>query len=773
MRGVALRIRGLVQGVGFRPHVWRLAHESSLRGDVLNDGEGVLVRAWGPQDEIDRFCRRVRDEAPPLARIDSVERSPIDLPPPLDGFQIAASRGGAVATGIVPDAATCPACLAEIGDPAQRRHGYAFTNCTHCGPRLSIITGIPYDRPRTSMADFELCPACRAEYENPADRRFHAQPIACPDCGPRLWLEDASGARRAGDDPIGQAADLLRAGRILAIKGIGGFHLACDARDAAAIGELRRRKNRGDKPFALMMPDLDAATAYVRIDAAAVSFLAGPAAPILLLPPVAGGMPLPQAIAPGQAELGIMLPYSPLHHLLLRRFGGPLVMTSGNCSDEPQCTANEDARARLSGLADALLMHDRGIVNRVDDSVARMAAGAPRLMRRARGFAPGRLTLPDGLQAAPQILAMGAELKNTFCLGGAGAAILSQHIGDLGDALTVADYRKALALYRDLFAFAPRAIAVDRHPDYAATRIGEEIAAKAGLPVIRVQHHHAHIAACMAEHGLGAGAGPVLGVALDGIGLGADDTIWGGEFLLCTYREFRRLGRIAPVALLGGNQAMRQPWRSAYAHLRRFTDWDEMTRRHGDLPILRRLATKNLTALDHMMARGLNAPLASSTGRLFDAVAAALDIVPETLSFEGEAAQKLEALALTASGDAAAYPYALEHGELAELSWAPLWAAILADLTRGEAPAFIARRFHEALADAVATLARSLAERHGAGRVALSGGVFHNRLLLESVLARLDRSGLRVLAHAQVPSGDGGLALGQAAIAAARMIEAP
>jgi len=772
MHGVALRIRGLVQGVGFRPHVWRLAHESNLSGDVLNDGEGVLVRAWGPQDEIDRFCRRVRDEAPPLARIDSVERSPIDLPAPVDGFRIAASQAGAVATGIVPDAATCPECLAEIGDPAQRRHGYAFTNCTHCGPRLSIITGIPYDRPRTSMAAFELCPACRAEYEDPADRRFHAQPIACPVCGPHLWLEDAAGAHIAGDDVLGQAAGLLRAGRILAIKGIGGFHLACDARDAAAIGELRRRKRRGDKPFALMMPDLASAATFVRMDANAAAFLEGPEAPILLLPPRGSGQSLPAGIAPGQAELGIMLPYSPLHHLLLRRFGGPLVMTSGNRSDEPQCTDNGDARARLCDLADAFLMHDRGIVNRVDDSVARMAADAPRLMRRARGFAPARLALPGELQAAPPILAMGAELKNTFCLGGAAAAILSQHIGDLGDALTVADYRQALALYRDLFAFTPGAIAVDRHPDYASTVIGNEIAAQGGLPVIRVQHHHAHIAACMAEHGLGTDAGPVLGVALDGIGLGADDAIWGGEFLLCTYRDFRRLGRIAPVALPGGNQAMRQPWRNAYAHLRRFTDWDEITRRHGDLPVLRRLATKNLAALDHMMARGLNAPLASSTGRLFDAVAAILDIVPETLSFEGEAAQKLEALALTASDEAGAYPYTLEDGDVAELSWAPLWAAILADLARGEAPALIARRFHETLADAVATLARSLAERHGAGIVALSGGVFHNRLLLEAVLARLDRSGLRILAHEQVPSGDGGLALGQAAIAAACIIGA-
>ena len=766
MQGVALRIRGLVQGVGFRPHVWRLAHESALVGDVFNDGEGVLVRAWGQAEALERFCRRVREEAPPLARIDSVERSTLNGPAPA-GFEIAASRAGTVATGIVPDAATCPACLAEIDGPAQRRHNYAFTNCTHCGPRLSIIAGIPYDRPRTSMAAFRLCPDCQAEYENPADRRFHAQPIACPACGPRLWLEDAAG--KTPGDPIGAAIALLCAGRILAIKGIGGFHLACDASNGETVEELRRRKQRGDKPFALMMPDLGSTARYVRVDAPAAAFLSGPEAPILLLPPLKGGTALPAGIAPGQAELGIMLPYSPLHHLLLRRFGGPLVMTSGNRSDEPQCIDNDEARQRLHGLADAFLMHDRGIVNRVDDSVARMVAGAPRLMRRARGFAPGQLRLPEGFQAAPPILAMGAELKNTFCLASAGTAILSQHVGDLGDALAVADYRRALALYRDLFAFTPAAIATDLHPDYASTRIGEELAAQASLPLIRVQHHHAHIAACMAEHRLGVEAGPVLGVAFDGFGLGNDGTLWGGEFLLCTYGSFHRLGRIAPIALPGGDQAMRQPWRNAYAQLRRFADWETLTRRHADLPAIRSLGARNLAAIDQMIAHGFNAPLASSAGRLFDAVAAILDIAPESLGFEGEAAQKLEALALTAPEDAGAYGWNLAPGDVAELSWEPLWRGILDDLAAGESHAVIARRFHHALAEATATLAHRLAEGHGAKTIALSGGAFHNRILTEAVLARLSDRKLRVIAHRHVPSGDGGIALGQSAVAAAQL----
>lgn len=766
MGGVALRIRGLVQGVGFRPHVWRLAHECALSGDVRNDGEGVLVRAWGGSEAIERFCRRVREEAPPLARIDSVERCAIDGPAPGAGFEITASQAGAIATGVVPDAATCPACLAEIGDPAQRRHNYAFTNCTHCGPRLTIIKGIPYDRPRTSMAAFQLCPDCRTEYENPADRRFHAQPIACPVCGPRLWLEYGSG--EVADDPIGTAIALLRTGRILAIKGIGGFHLACDASNGVTVEELRRRKKRGDKPFAVMMPDLDGAARYVQVDAAAAAFLSGAEAPILLLPPRKDGLPLPAGIAPGQAELGVMLPYSPLHHLLLQRFGGPLVMTSGNRSDEPQCTDNDDARQRLCDLADAFLMHNRDIVNRVDDSVARMAAGAPRLMRRARGFAPGRMHLPPRLRDAAPVLAMGAELKNTFCLAGHGAAVLSQHIGDLSDARTMVDYRKALTLYRDLFAFTPSAIAVDLHPGYAATRIGEELASELGVPLVRVQHHHAHIAACMAEHGIGADAGPVLGVALDGIGLGDDGTIWGGEFLLCTYRDARRVGRITPVALPGSDQAMRQPWRNAYAHLRRFADWEDLARRHADLPFMRRLAARDLSVLDTMLARGINTPPASSMGRLFDAAAAVLDIVPERLSFEGEAAQKLEALALAAPDDVGAYAAAVEPGMLTEISWSPLWRDIIEDLGRDTEPAVIARRFHHALAQAVGDLALALAKRHGAGTIALSGGVFHNRLLLEGVLARLTPSGLRLLAHRQLPSGDGGLALGQAAVAAAQ-----
>ena len=765
MSGLVLRIRGLVQGVGFRPNVWRLARESNLSGDVLNDGEGVLVRVWGADAEVERFCRRIRDEAPPLARIDSLERAPI-AGPPLDGFVIAESRHNVIATGIVPDAATCPACLAEIHDATQRRHRYAFTNCTHCGPRLTIIKGIPYDRPLTSMAAFDLCPQCEAEYRNPADRRFHAQPIACPTCGPRLWLESADGAPIACEDAIETTAALLRDGKIVAVKGLGGFHLACDAMNAAAVAALRRRKRRGDKPFAVMMPDVASASAFVAVYGEAARFLRGSAAPILLLPRRPAQPALPDSIAPGQANIGIMLPYSPLHHLLLAAFDGPLVMTSGNRRDEPQCIANDDARDHLAGLADAFLMHDREIVNRVDDSVLRIAAGKPRLMRRARGYAPAGLPLAPGFADVPPVLAMGADLKNTFCLMRAGAAILSQHVGDLGEPRTAADGRKALALYRELFDFKPQSVAVDLHPDYAASRLGETIAAEVGAKTVTVQHHHAHIASCMAEHGVGPGEGPVLGVALDGIGFGSNGEIWGGEFLLCTYRSFRRVGRFSPVALPGGNQAMREPWRNAFAHLRSFTDWQEQSARHADLPIMRLLAGKNPPMLARMIERNLKAPPASSAGRLFDAVAAVLDIVPERISFEGEAAQKLEALAAAAPADCGQYGVDVADGELAELSWAPLWHGILADLARGEDKHIIARRFHDTLAAGVATLAQDLAERWQSGTVALSGGVFHNRLLLEGVMERLSHEPLRVLAPEQVPAGDGGLSLGQAAVAA-------
>jgi len=794
IEGVSIRVRGLVQGVGFRPHVWRIAHELGLSGDVRNDAEGVLIRAFGPRAALDALRAALADRAPPLARIDAIEAAPLEAAAP-DAFTIVASGVGEVTTGIVPDAATCPACLADIRDPNNHRYRYAFTNCTHCGPRLSIVRAIPYDRATTSMAAFEMCPACRAEYDNPADRRFHAQPNACAVCGPKLWLEGADGTRLPpGDarDEIEAAARLIRDGAIVAVKGLGGFHLACDAANESAVARLRARKLRSAKPFALMARDIAMIEGYACVSQAERAALESPAAPIVLLDARADAPPLASGIAPGQATLGFMLPYTPLHHLLMEALPGPVVLTSGNRSDEPQCIANDEARARLGGidhpaipdgkpvstfpgiaLADTFLMHDRDIMNRLDDSVVRLAAGRVRTIRRARGLAPAPLALPPGFKHATAVLAMGAELKSTFCLLKGGRAIVSQHIGDLEDAATHADYRANLALYADLFRFPPDIVAVDAHPDYHSTQWGEALAGERKLPIARVLHHHAHVAAVLAEHGVPLDAPPVLGVALDGLGMGEGGELWGGEFLVADYRACRRVGSFAPVPLIGGAKAMREAWRNLLAHLHVAFGWEEVAARYGDLPILRRLAAKPVAPALQMMARGLNAPPASSAGRLFDAVAAALGLRFDDTSYEGQAAVELEALASVGSDDPASAeiwqtpPFGPHAAPLLRLGWSTLWGGVLGDLAHGVPPAIIAARFHATLADTVATAASSLARREGCTAIALCGGVFHNRLLLEGVTSRL-AGDFDVLAPALFPAGDGAISLGQAVIAAAR-----
>lgn len=771
--GVAIRVRGLVQGVGFRPTVWRLARECGLTGEVLNDGEGVLIRAWGPEVARAAFVARLRGEAPPLARIDAIEFAVLDGAAPGEGFHIVHSEASAVATGIVPDAATCPACLRDVFNSADRRHRYAFTNCTHCGPRLSIIRAIPYDRANTSMVAFPMCPACAGEYADPADRRFHAQPNACPVCGPKVWLEDWRGAGVADADPIAQAARLIEAGAIVAIKGIGGFHLACDATNAAAVETLRARKRRYGKPLALMARDATMIRRYACLSPAEEALLAASPAPIVLLACAEGAEPLAPALAPGQITLGFMLPYTPLHHLLMAELKRPIVLTSGNLSDEPQCIDNDDARARLAAIADHALMHDRDIVNRLDDLVVRVAAGASRVIRRARGYAPAPLRLPPGFEDAAPVLAMGAALKSTFCMLRGGEAVVSQHIGDLDDAATHADYRKALALYRDLYQFSPARVAVDLHPDYPSTRWGEALAEGEGGALSRVQHHHAHVAACLAEHGHALGTGPVLGVVLDGLGFGDDGTIWGGEFLLADYRGYRRLGHFAPVPMLGGDMATREPWRNAYAHIVRALGWAEAEAAWPNLPLMAFLRGKSLGVLDQMMARGLNAPEASSAGRLFDAVAAAAGVCRERASYEGQAAIELEALAAGAmdASEAVPYPFDIVEGAVLRLGFTSLWRALLTDIAAGVAVSVIAARFHKGLAAAVADMALRLAQSGTA--IVLTGGVFQNRLLLEGVSAALERAGLHVLAPAQLPANDGGIALGQAVIAAASALRVP
>jgi len=780
--GARIRVRGLVQGVGFRPTAWRIARELDLAGRVRNDGEGVLIEAWGAADRLDALVRALRERCPPLARIDAIERVPLDGASAPAGFEIEDSAATAPHTGVVPDAATCPACVEDTLSPFSRRYRYPFTNCTHCGPRLSIVHAIPYDRANTSMAAFPMCRDCRAEYENPADRRFHAQPNACHACGPRAWLERADGHAFSTDaltqlDDVDAACTLLQRGEIVAIKGLGGFHLACDATDAGAVARLRERKRRFDKPFALMARDIEVIRRYCEVTGAEEALLRAPQAPIVILD-ARTDTDLAPGVAPGQRTLGFMLPYTPLHHLLLRRMDRPVVMTSGNRSDEPQCTADDEARERLGGIADWLLLHDREIVNRVDDSVVRVMDGAPRLLRRARGYAPAPLPLPAGFEAADAILALGGELKNAFCLVRDGQAILSQHMGDLEDAATWADYRRNLALYAELFQHTPQALVIDRHPEYLSAKLGRERAVAEGIELIEVQHHHAHIAACLADNGWPLDAGPVLGVALDGLGYGDDGTLWGGEFLRADYRGYERLGTFKPVAMPGGAQAMREPWRNTWAHLMAEMGWARYKMNYDELELTRFLESKPLKTLTAMLKRGTNSPLASSCGRLFDAVAAAIGVCRERAGYEGQAAIELEALVdretLENESDDLAYPFAVPRlggTGLPYIEPLPMWQALLGDLILDTPPGVMAARFHKGLARAVVHMVHKLTHREDErtlDTVALTGGVFQNRTLLEQVAERLRALDYRVLTHRQTSANDGGLALGQAVIAAAR-----
>jgi hydrogenase maturation protein HypF len=768
----SIRVRGLVQGVGFRPTVWRLAHDHGVSGDVRNDGDGVLIHARATSNVLDRFVASLRANRPPLARIDDIEQRPFDGNITHDGFHIAQSDATQVSTGIVPDAATCPHCLRELMDPADRRFHYPFTNCTHCGPRLSIVRGIPYDRASTSMAGFALCEDCRREYQDPADRRFHAQPNACGSCGPQVTLLDPSGRKIATDDAIKHCAALLAAGTIVAIKGLGGIHLACDAGNAASVALLRQRKQRDRKPLALMARDLEQIRDYCRVDAAEAAALAGPAAPIVVLDARQADL-LPGAIAPGQRRWGFMLPYSPLHHLLMAELGRPIVLTSGNLSDEPQCIDNAEALDRLKGIADAFLLHDRPIENRIDDSVVRRMGDRIQILRRGRGYAPGHIPLPPGFADHPPLLALGGELKNTFCLLKDGHAILSQHMGDLEDARTYADYRHNIALYRTLFDHAPSALAVDQHPEYLSSKLGHRWAAEQRLPVLEVQHHHAHIAACLADNAVGLDEGPVIGIALDGLGFGEDGTLWGGEILLADYLDCQRLGHLKPVAMPGGAQAMREPWRNTCAQLLAAFGDEAFAQLDGTTDLSDLFDDKPLQTIRQMIAKGINAPLASSAGRLFDAVAAAVGLAPSRTSYEGEAAMALES-AIDAEGLQTASPYPFEirtFSGRSVLDPKPCWEGLIGDLRQGVSQGIIAASFHRGLAQALVTLASDLARRNGVARIALSGGVFQNRILFDLVQEGLGHAGLQVLAHRQVPANDGGLSLGQAAIAAARLIQ--
>ena len=745
-----IRVRGLVQGVGFRPTVWRLAQQHGLRGWVGNDAAGVTMLACGTADGIAGLLTALRGAPPPLARIDGIERVPVPIMPDCTDFRIVESQPGEAHTGVAPDAATCAACRDEIFDRRMRRYRYPFANCTHCGPRLSIIEAIPYDRATTTMRTFRLCAACETEYRNPADRRFHAQPIACAACGPRVWLHPA-----ASGDAIDLARKHLLSGDIVAVKALGGFQLACDATNAVAVARLRQAKRRDAKPFALMARDIDVIRRNALVTDAEAAALHSPAAPIVVLQSRhAAALP---GVAPGLASLGFMLPSSPLHHILLQDIDRPLVMTSGNLADEPQCIDNDEALARLDGIADHFLLHDRDIARRVDDLIVRVIDGTVRVVRRARGYAPAPLPLPPGFEATPAILAMGGELKATFCLLRDGEAVLSHHMGDLENAPSFADYSRSIEAYRALFDHVPTAIAVDRHPDYLSTKLGQELGKRDVLPVFSVQHHHAHMAACMAENAVPLDTAPVLGIVLDGLGWGDDGTIWGGEFLLGDYRRFRRLACLKPVPMPGGAQAIREPWRNAYSQIASAIGWSQFTTEYSSTDLCRYLAGKPVTALASMIDRGINAPLTSSCGRLFDAVAAAVGLCRERALYEGQAAMMLEA---AATGDHGTYPFGIAEalgGSRLQLDPAPMWRALLADLA-GEIPIpVMAARFHDGLALGIAQMVAAL---QVTGRVALSGGVFQNRRLLEQVTQNLSTQGLEVLPHRSVPMNDGGLCLG-------------
>ncbi|EPS5938079.1 carbamoyltransferase HypF [Klebsiella quasipneumoniae] len=736
MNGVQIRIRGKVQGVGFRPFVWQLAQGQARCGDVCNDGDGVLVRLAGDDDG---FTAALAAHCPLLARIDSADCAPYRWAAPPQDFTIRESGAGRMRTQIVPDAATCPACLAEMNDPRARRYRYPFINCTHCGPRLTIIRAMPYDRPFTAMAPFPLCPPCEAEYRDPADRRFHAQPVACPDCGPRLeWR--AQGETLDGEAALQSAIARLAAGDIVAIKGVGGFHLACDAGNPAAVATLRARKHRPAKPLAVMLPS----AAGLPADAAAL--MGSPAAPIVLISKaqVSG---LCDEIAPGLAEVGVMLPSNPLQHLLLQALARPIVMTSGNLSGRPPALSNTQALNDLADIADGFLLHNRDIVQRMDDSLVRSSG---EMLRRARGYVPDALPLPPGLEKVPPLLALGADMKNTFCLARGGEAVLSQHFGDLGEEGVEQQWRSALQLMQNIYAFMPQRVVVDAHPGYRST----QWAATQPLPVETVLHHHAHAAACLAEHRWPLDGGDVIALILDGIGMGENGALWGGECLRVNYRQCEHLGGLPAVALPGGDLAARQPWRNLLAQCLAFIpDWQ-------DYPQTGTLRQRNWPLLAQAIDRGINAPRASSCGRLFDAVACALDCAPESLSYEGEAACRLEALAASCSG--VCHPVTLPW-RVNTLDLATFWRQWL----RWQAtPAQKAWAFHDALASGLAAMARDCATARGIDTMVCSGGVLHNRLLAARLTFYL--ADFTLLFAQQLPAGDGAIAYGQAVIAAAR-----
>ena len=758
-------VRGIVQGVGFRPFVYRLAQEHRLAGWVLNSTQGVVIEIEGERDRIDRFLTQLTTGPPPQALIERVETS--FLPPMGDSpFVIEASREGNEFVLISPDICICADCLRELRDPQDRRYAYPFINCTNCGPRFTIISDIPYDRPKTAMRVFTMCSRCDDEYHDPGDRRFHAQPNACPACGPQVELVgngDRLWEGTSGLEAIDTARRLLAEGAIVAVKGLGGFHLACDATNPRVVATLRERKRRIDKPFAVMSLDVETLGRYCQVSEGEAQLLEAPARPIVLLRRRPDS-PIAREVAPCNNYTGVMLPYTPLHYVLLEgagrngaEFPPALVMTSGNFSEEPIATDNEEAMERLGQLADYFLLHNRDIHVRCDDSVTRLVRGREAIVRRSRGYAPFPVRLNLELE---EVLACGAELKNTFCLTKETYAFLSQHIGDMENYETYESYRSAIEHFRRLFRVEPRAVAHDLHPDYLATRYAFELAEAEGLRKIGVQHHHAHVVSCMAENGV---TDEVIGVALDGPGYGADGRIWGGEFLLADYSRFRRLAHFKYVPLPGGEAAIRRPYRMAVSHL--LSAFGEQAL---DLPLelWSRVHPAELALIRRMTEAGVNCPLTSSCGRLFDAVSALLG-VRGVANYEGQAAIELEMLA--AEGVDEAYDWDRSSAHPMVIDPAPLLRGVVSDMMRGVDTRVISAKFHNTIAAVIAAVSEVARQRAEVNRVALSGGVFQNVYLLERTLGELERRGFETLTHHQAPANDGGIALGQAVIASARV----
>ncbi len=739
-------VQGLVQGVGFRPFVYRLAHELGLSGWVVNSSQGVTVEVEAIPLQLDTFLSRLQNELPPHAAIHHLDWQSIALVGE-QAFEIRHSNDVGAKTAIVlPDLATCPECLKEIFDPTNRRYRYPFTNCTHCGPRFSIIQRLPYDRPNTTMRLFEMCDECRAEYENPLDRRFHAQPNACPKCGPQLALWDKSSATFAvRDEALLATAEAIRQGKVVAVKGIGGFHLMVDARNAAAVSLLRSRKHRDEKPLALMYPSLENIKTDCEVSDLEAKLLTSSEAPIILLKRV--GDDLAPNVAPGNPYLGMMLPYTPLHHLLMRELGFPVVATSGNLSGEPICIDEHEALERLGEIADLFLVHNRPIARHVDDSIVRIAAGRELILRRARGYAPLPIELPEN---APTLIAAGSHLKNTAAVTSGRQAFISQHIGDMDTVQAYDAYQRVIHDFQQLYELHPSAVVCDLHPDYRSTRYAEEL----GLSVIRVQHHYAHVLSCMADNHLEA---PVLGVSWDGTGYGTDGTIWGGEFLRVNERSFDRAAHLMTFRLPGGDQAVKEPRRSALGLLYAVYGEDIPL----DLPPVQAFSPSELALLKSALRKGINAPLTSSAGRLFDAVAALIGL-RQYASFEGQAAMDLEFIQNGRISDKC-YPFAVTDitGDLDTprriLDLKLTIKAIVDDLRAGVAVGEIATIFHNTLTEMIIYIAQQLGEK----QVVLTGGCFQNKTLLEHTIDRLLAEGFSPYWHRNIPPNDGGIALGQ------------